>query len=440
MLSAVSQLGVLTAIGMAVTTLEFFTLYPALGFLLGSGPHSELRTAEAVNLARCAAWSQRHARAIRIALMIAAVLFIAGALRERLDPSLDKLRPGASSAMSIQEEIATRFTQQERGGAVLVRRSGVEAALIDAERVAALLRDYRGRGLVRSVQSIDAVLPSERTQRARLERYNALPRAAAVSHLRDALVQQGFKVAPFDPFLTAFAAPRDAIVRLGDPALQPFAFVLGHLVRVRGDDVVVAAHVDPADGADWPALAAQLRQDLDGMPVAIAARPLLEFELGNVLRRELLLFLIFAFLGNLVLLLVIVRSPRLSLSVLAPVALIVLGLFAGMWVLGVSIDPVNLIVPPLIVGIGVDAGVYLAASARQRGSIERGMASIGRAMMITALTTIAGFGFLAFSAYPPLAMMGRLMAIALALCLASTIFVLPAAFPGGGPLRRRLSG
>jgi predicted RND superfamily exporter protein len=165
------------------------------------------------------------------------------------------------------------------------------------------------------------------------------------------------------------------------------------------------------------------------MPVAIAARPLLEDELGHVLRRELALFLVLALLNNLVLLLAIVRDVRTSLAVLAPVALVVLALFAGMGLTGVAIDPINLIIPPLLVGIGVDNGVYLAAAARQRGSIAAAARTTGRAIVITALTTIAGFGFLAFSTYPPLATLGRLMALGLSLCLAGTLFVLPALLP-----------
>ena len=119
---------------------------------------------------------------------------------------LEHLRPAASDAMRVQEEIATRFTSQERTGAVLVRRGNAESALVDAERVANVLRQYRDRGLVRSVQSVDALLPSEQTQRARLARYNALPRAPAVRDLRESLSRHGFKTAPFEPFLNAFSA------------------------------------------------------------------------------------------------------------------------------------------------------------------------------------------------------------------------------------------
>jgi uncharacterized protein len=428
-LSAVRQLGVLTTVGMTLTIVEFFTLYPALGFLLGDRPTPTLRGGEAVHLARWAEQAQRRARVIRVALVVAAVVGIAGALRVRLDAGLSQLRPSDSPALRLQDEVATRFGRQERSGAVLVRGADAEQALVQTERVTALLRDYRSRGLVGSVQSVDAVLPSARTQRERLARYNDLPRAAAVEHLRTSLQRQGFKPDRFSAFLTAFAAPRRAIVRLGDPALEPLDVVIDHHVRVRDGEVIVATYLDPADGVEWPTLASHLRDDISDTPIAVASRALLEHELGGVLRSELILFLTFAFLGNVLILVAVVRDLRLSLAVLAPVALVVVALFAGMWLAGVAVDPVNLVVPPLIVGIGVDNGVYLALT-RQFGGIGTAMRSIGRAITMTSLTTIAGFGFLAFSAYPPLATMGRLMAIGLSLCLACTIFVLPALLPG----------
>jgi predicted RND superfamily exporter protein len=147
------------------------------------------------------------------------------------------------------------------------------------------------------------------------------------------------------------------------------------------------------------------------------------------------LFLIFAFVGNFLLLVAIVRDVRISLAVLAPVALVVVALFAGMWLVGIPVDPVNLIVPVLIVGIGVDNGVYLATVGRELGSVGAAMRSIGRSNTMTALTTIAGFGFLAFSASPTLATMGKLVAIGLTLCLAATVFLMPTVLPSD-PQRR----
>jgi predicted RND superfamily exporter protein len=81
--------------------------------------------------------------------------------------------------------------------------------------------------------------------------------------------------------------------------------------------------------------------------------------------------------------------------------------------------------------------VYLLAIGRQCGSIDAAVRSLGRALTVTSLTTIAGFGFLGLSAYPPLATLGRLMALGLVLSLIATFGVLPALAPR---TVRRLAG
>jgi predicted RND superfamily exporter protein len=428
-LTTVRQLGVLTAIGMALTMLEFFTLYPALAFLLGDSVQRRLRSAETPRLAAWATAVEARAAVIRPLAIAAAALLCLGASRVRLETNLDALRPRRSPAMAVQDEIAARFLRAPRSGAVLVRRADLETALVDAERVAAVLRAARRDGLVQSVESIDAVLPSAHAQRERLQRYDALPRAAAAAALRESLQRHGFNTDRFAAFLDGFVQPRTAILRLGDPALAPLAFMLDHHIRVQPHAAIVAVYADPTPQTPWPALAAYLRSAMGSVPVMIAARPLLEDELGRVLRRELVVFLLLAFAGNLLLLVVLLRDVRTALAVLYPVALVVLALFAFMAAAGISIDPVNLIVPPLVVGIGVDNGVYLLAIARQCGSIDAAVRSLGRALTITSLTTIAGFGFLGLSAYPPLATLGRLMALGLVLSLIATFGLLPALAP-----------
>ncbi|MGH7787669.1 MAG: hypothetical protein ACRERC_12425, partial [Candidatus Binatia bacterium] len=238
----------------------------------------------------------------------------------------------------------------------------------------------------------------------------------------------------FGAFFASFAAPRTHLVEPGDPVLAPLAFVVDHHVRRAGDETIVAVYADPGPGG-WPALDTQLRRDLGDLPIAVAARPLLEHRLGVVLRHEMVLFLALAGLGNLLLLSIALRSLRDGLAVLAPIALVVLVLFAAMSLAGVPVDPINLAVTTLVLGIGVDSGVYLVTAVREHGRVGLGVTHIGRALVVTSLTTIAGFGFLAFSAYPPLATMGRLMAAGLGLCLLATLFVLPALLRGAAPLR-----
>jgi len=101
-------------------------------------------------------------------------------------------------------------------------------------------------------------------------------------------------------------------------------------------------------------------------------------------------------------------------------------LFAGMALCGLPLNPVNLIVTPLVFGIGVDYGVYVVARAQDCGDIAVALRLAGRALFVTALTTAAGFGFLALSRYPFLAGLGLLTGIGLLLCVALAVVLLPA--------------
>lgn len=428
-LGTVRQLGVSTAAGMLITMGQFFILYPALGFVFLRRAAGGLRDLQTPHLAAWAGAAERRARAVRVATVIAAALCAVAAVRVRLDPTLTRLRPADSPALRVQEEIETRFARASSAGAVLVERPDVQAALVDAERVAAQLRRYQGDGVVQSVSSIDPIVPSAAVQRARLERYGGLPSPAAARQLEGALRAHGFKPERFRDALERLRTASPGVIEPGDPALLPLELALERHVKIGNGTAAVAIHVDPGPAADWRTLAARLRADLPDLQLAVAARPLLERALHDVLRRELALFIALAVAANVLLLMVIFRDVRTALAVLTPVLLVVLLLFTAMWATGVPLDPVNLVVTPLILGIGVDNGVYVAEEAQARGTASAALQVVGRAIALTSLSTIVGFGFLAFSTYPPLAAMGRLVAAGLALCLAATIWVLPAFLP-----------
>lgn len=424
-LAAVRQLGFLTALGMLVTTVQFFTLYPALAFLLARPQHG-VDVLETRRLARVAGAVAAGAHPATLVAALLAVALLAAARQVTLDVHLMHLRPRDSVARRVQDEISARFGVGESDVAVLIRRDNLEGALEDTEDLARRLSAYQSEGLLQTVQTVQAVLPSARTQLARLALYNGLPRAAAVEELRAALPRHGFVPERFAPFLMQFGQPRHDIVRIDAPILAPLRFLLTHHVRIRPGEAIVAGYIRPAVGVRVQTVAERLQHDATGLRPIVAARPLLEDELGAVLRGELGRFFVLGLAGNFLLLLISFGSTGLAIVILAPVVLVVIAVFAGMWATGTALDPVNLIVTPLIFGIGVDYGVYIVARARERGSVPEAVCYAGRAVVVTALTTIAGFGFLGLSRYPALATMGLLAGFGLLLCLALSILLLPA--------------
>jgi predicted RND superfamily exporter protein len=425
-LGAVRQLGFLTALGMMLTTAHFFVLYPALAFWRAPPVGGALGGRWDLVLERTAHWSARHARPVMIAAVLLAAALLALATRVRLDASLMDLRPAESAAAAVEDDVRRKFGARHGEGAVLVRRESVDSALRDGEEIARRLAEYEKEGLVRSTRSASALLPSAEEQRARLDRYNALPRAQAIEILKRALSRRGFVTKRFEPFFSRFRPPRHDVVGPNDPALAPLAPLLDHHVRLVAGEAVVATYLEPAGETTWQAITERLRHDLPGVEMAVAARALLEGELARVLGEELALFLVLGLLGNLVLLRATLGSAALALAALAPVLLVLIAIFAAMGATGTALDPVNLVVAPLVLGIGVDDAVYILAAARRGTGVPASVRSAGRAIVITSLTTMAGFGFLGLSRYPALATMGLLVALGVFLCLLASIILLPA--------------
>lgn len=433
-IGGVRQLGFLTTIGMILTMVEFFTLYPALGFLVPTAREGRRRPLETPRLAAIASVAQRNARAVTMVAVVTAASLLVVATRVGVDATLTHLRPSDSEAVRVEEEIVSRFGRPSTGGALLVRAMDLEDALVGAELLAERLRSYQRDGLVNSFHGVSPLLPSAQEQRRRLQRYNRLPRVRIIADLKLALRRGGFVPDRFDPFFTDFARPREEILTIDHPVVAPLRFMLDRRVRRGQTESLVVTFVEPALGVSLAALVRRLGDDLPRLSITVAARSLLEEELARVLRRELVAFLALTFSSNLMLLLLGFGDLRTSTAILGPQIVVLLTLFAAMWLAGVSLDPVNLVVATLVIGLGVDYGVYVAAAARQRGGAAAAMLHGGRALVVTALTTVAGFGFLALSRYPALAGLGILSAAGLTLSLAAALTLLPAFLHAGEPI------
>lgn len=423
-LRGVSQLGSLTAFGMVLNVVQFFVIYPAMSFwLLRNDPGLDVTTPR---LAALAEWSARRAgivNGVTVALVLVAAAY---ALSVHVDSDLTRLRPRGSQAARTQDRIGELFGTSASAGAVLVRAESVEEALVRGEEVEAVLQRYVERGDILSLRTLSGVLPSAQIQRARLSRLGEIDLPSRVDTIRSALVDAGFAADRFAELFSQLERRHDEVVTLEDPALDPFRTLLArHLRQVRGENTV-AAYIEPAPGVSLADVATRLHRDLPGATFTVTGRPLLEDELRGLLGREVWIFFLGSLLLNLVIVVVQFRDVWMSTVILLPSALIVVACFAMMRLTGWGVGPVNVIVIPLILGIGVDYAVYLAERFVEEGEIRRAALGGGRALVISALSTMAGFGFLGLSEYPALAQLGWLTAACLLLCLIASLTLMPA--------------
>jgi predicted RND superfamily exporter protein len=117
-----------------------------------------------------------------------------------------------------------------------------------------------------------------------------------------------------------------------------------------------------------------------------------------------------------------------GLLALVPLAVGAIWMVGSMSLLGIQFNMFNVIAVPLLMGIGIDYGVHVVHRYRTEGpgSVPTVLATTGRAILLTSLTTIAAFGSFAFGLYRGLSGLGVILSVGIAICFALSVFLLPA--------------
>ncbi len=109
---------------------------------------------------------------------------------------------------------------------------------------------------------------------------------------------------------------------------------------------------------------------------------------------------------------------RRALQTLAPAVVTICALMGLISLVGLRINYINMIILPVLLGIGVDGAVHLVTRLSERGSkLATVVAETGRAICGAVLTTALGFGALMIARHPGLDSLGRLAVVGLALNL-----------------------
>jgi hypothetical protein len=103
-----------------------------------------------------------------------------------------------------------------------------------------------------------------------------------------------------------------------------------------------------------------------------------------------------------------------------------------MWLMGVmgaldiSFNPANIMTLPLVIGIGVTNGIHILN--RYEEEQEPGILakSTGKAVLVSGLTTVAGFGSLILAQHQGIASLGYVMSVGVANCMIAGLTFLPA--------------
>ena len=133
-------------------------------------------------------------------------------------------------------------------------------------------------------------------------------------------------------------------------------------------------------------------------------------------------------------LVVLFGSWRLGLLSIPPNVIPLIGTMAWMAARGIQLNAATVIVFSISLGLAVDGSIHVLARYREEiaSGIGRNAALIqatrhtGRAVVVSCVTLMLGFGVMLLSSFVPVRRFGELIAVTVGMCLISTLVVQPA--------------
>jgi predicted exporter len=326
---------------------------------------------------------------------------------------LSSLSPVSQAEMALDASLRADMGAPDVRYLVVVSGASRETVLQSAERVTAILQAQVELGVLAGFESPTHYFPSATAQRARQA---SLPAPGVLeSRLAQAIAGLPVRAPVFAPFLAdAESARNRPLLQAADLAQTSMAMAINALLIQRDRHWSILLPLTAPVGGDIPADKIRAALMTTGVPDTLFVDMKAESDrlYAGYLHEAILLSLggLAAIIG---LLLFTLRSPLRLARIIAPLVAAVITVVAGLALLGVQLTILHLVGLLLVVAVGSNYALFFDQPDRTASLSPRTLAS----MAFANLTTVAGFGVLAFSRVAVLQAMGVTVAPGVILAL-----------------------
>lgn len=433
-----TQLGFLTGTGIVLFLLCVVFVLPAL-IIIGDRETSKKRPKlylHSFGSGRLIDGSIARPRAT-IAIWIVFIV-IAGLLsfRLRFSDNIQDLRAKGNPGVVTQTRITQKFGQSFDFMMYVVEGKSLDDVMERTYAAAHDLQPLVADHTIASFQSISTFLPPKEQQLAVIRDLhaggsNGFNPERINRTFGQALVDNGFRPEAYDDYLKLF-----------DQALQPQQPVT--LQNIGNADIVKLASrfVKQVDGGNWMSviyvyptggkwprevppklLAVPQRHPGDILTgVNLVSATLRRIVMADARRATILGFILVA-----VIMFISFRTLKMTLLTFVPFIAGVAGMLGFMALLDLEFNFMNIFVGLMIIGVATDYAVYMLQRYREDPAhFPHAAHETGKAIVMAALTAIAGYGSFAISHYPGLRSIGYASTFGIGLSGLAAITLLPA--------------
>jgi len=338
----------------------------------------------------------------------------------RIDGDLRSLSLVPAEIRAAEQEVQAVWGEMRGMAMAFAEGPDLESALSANAR----LFDALGEKPAMAAVSLAPLLPpagvQERHRRAWRAFWQGEQGLRIQDELRSAAGRLGFAAGAFDPFFHGLAAPVEKITPAG--------------LRQAGLGEMVEAMVLPTqegyrvltlvpDGAATIAFFDDRQQDLP--TVRLISQGRFGRQLSQAISADFSRFLTLAILVVALFVGFLFRRPKPVLLALLPVATGLAVMFGIMGLTGLNFTLLNIVATALIIGLGVDYGIFMVCKFGE--AYDHGT---DQAVLVSGLSTIAGFGALILARHPALHSIGVTVLLGIGAAIPAALLVIPAFYRG----------
>jgi predicted RND superfamily exporter protein len=441
------ELGILTGTGILFCLLAMFFLLPSLlvYFPGKKGPMKKVAIA-GFGLKPLFNVLQRYPGGILMATLVTVCLLAVAGTDVHFDDNLKNVRPTDYETLHLQDKV-TNWLGGSMAEVLLIAEGDSEAEVMETSTsVYEALEELRDSGMIAGTKSISKYFLAPSQQRENMvfirQHRDVFNMARIKKTFNEALQENGFeRLGLYNEYLENLSkalSPEDIVLPSSFRQTAVDGLLKFYTFQKKGHFKTVTYIVPPRDlwsRADTARLKDVIIRKLEARGIkadnfSLTGANLLTGDLKELIIKNLKASLWLAGLSIVFVLFIYYRN--LGLLVLSALPLII-GLVVLVGVMAIfrcDFNFFNVIVVPMIVGIGIDDGVHLTNTYRRLdpAHLLQPLSLTGRAVVLTSLTTLVGFGSIALSHYPGLRSMGYVAIIGISACLFASVIVLPTIF------------
>ena len=400
---AFKEFGIIAAIGLIAVLLAYHTVFPALLSIATQWGWSPPRYAPEKTLwGRLSGLLQRYASPVFWLAAIALAFVVPASSLISFNYDFAALEGGSSPAFVLDKKVNEILGYSQTPVAILTENAKDEADLAAALRARSAAAGSESS--VDFVASVNDLIPENQQEKQAL--LKQIKRQ--IEKVKDSQLDEDTqeKFANIKKMLVAEPFTRDTL-----PVELKRQFVDAD---GEGGFVLVFPGISLADGQLVSAFADEIRglKLPDGRSISASGEAMILADILTMIGQEAPSILLITLTLIALLTWGLLGSLRAASAVLLPILILPFAILGAMALSGLQLNYMNIIVIPILLGIGVDGTVHLYTRSKEAClNPEEALADTGRAILAALLTTGIGFGALLIAHHPGLNSIGTLSLI-----------------------------